>query len=267
MASGWRCWGGFIEGEGQVRLTSLGREALSRGLEEEPNRDVLRLFVSVLVLRYPAAWVAYWQGDPSALEWVLPETEHQVLSRAEMEPRSPGEDLEVWAWWDALGQVPVSEETVAFRKAIGDAGEELSVQHERERLKCEGFPELAEQVRWVGQESPAYGFDVLSFRGRSFRSRPPHQRLAIEVKGLAVVARKRFPFYLTEHEWKTALTLGEHHIFHLWDGVTPKPNLGCPRSEPIVVTASAFINHVPQGPLCKEPCGWKSTMIALPITG
>ena len=52
---------------------------------------------------------------------------------------------------------------MAHRKAIGDAGEELSFDYERRRLREEGFPDLAARVRWVARETAAYGFDVLSF--------------------------------------------------------------------------------------------------------
>src|SRR5438128_7471481 len=60
--------GGFLTHADPMQLTDLGREALARGEEEEPSQDVLRLFASVLVLRHPPAWVAYWQGDPDSVE-------------------------------------------------------------------------------------------------------------------------------------------------------------------------------------------------------
>ena len=80
-----------------------------------------------------------------------------------LSPLSTQADLEAWACWDALQEVPADEETAAYRKSIGDAAEELSFVYERERLRNEGFDGLADRVRWVAQESPSYGFDILSF--------------------------------------------------------------------------------------------------------
>ena len=74
--------GGFLGGEERISLTDLGHLALQRGNEEEPSSEVLRLFTSVLLLRHPPAWVAYWQGDPSSLDLVLPDPSRQLLEDA-----------------------------------------------------------------------------------------------------------------------------------------------------------------------------------------
>ena len=257
--------GCFISGEDLVRLTPLGCQALSLGTEEEPNREVLRLFVSVLLLRHPPQWVAYWQGDPSALEWIIPDRERKILRDAALyHSPSPDQDLEGWAWWDALRELPILEETVGYRKAIGDAAEELTFEYERQRLRREGFPQLATRVRWVARESPAYGFDVSSSCGLSFAGASPDRPLAIEVKGLALAANDGFPFYLTDHEWETAITLGDSYVFYLWDGVTPRPELVSVRKEPIILMSALVGKHLPVPAQCGERCGWKSTLVIVP---
>lgn len=98
-----------------------------------------------------------------------------------------------------------------MRKAVGDAGEELSFAYETARLHSEGYPELAGKARWVGRESPAYGFDILSFAGRTFHG-SPERPLAIEVKAQSLVARPSFSLYISKHEWNTANLLGEGRI-------------------------------------------------------
>ena len=48
-------------------------------------------------------------------------------------------------------------------KKIGDAGERRVVEHERERLRLAGRPDLAKKVRWLADEGEQPGYDVLSF--------------------------------------------------------------------------------------------------------
>ena len=257
--------GGFLTTGDPVRLTGLGREALERGSEEEPTQDVLRLFVSALVLRYPPSWVAYWQGDPDSAELVVPESTREVLSEADLLRPAAVEDLEVWAWWDALRSVPLAEETAGLRKAIGDAAEELSLSYERNRLRAEGFPYLAERVRWLARESAAYGFDILSFSGRAYGITSPDAALAVEVKGMALVARDAFRFHVSLHEWRTAQTLSARYIFHLWDGVHPGADCKARLAEPIIVRADALAKHLPSAPPCGETCSWESSIVSLVV--
>lgn len=84
-----------------LTLSSLGHEALGLGDEDEPNDAARRLFLSVLLLREPPPWVAFWQGQPTSLELVLPEPERHLLTDAGMYPED-GSDIESVAWWDAL---------------------------------------------------------------------------------------------------------------------------------------------------------------------
>ncbi len=260
-------FGGFVAHDDLVRLTELGREALSRGAEEEPTREVLRLFLSVYLLRRPPAWIAYWQGDPASLDIVLPDPTRDLLRQAGLRwpPPSASHDLEAWAWWDALGVVPVTEEAAAHRRAIGDAAERMSFEYERNRLRGEGFPELANQVRWVARESPAYGFDVLSFCGSTFRSDGPAVPLGIEVKGMALLARMNFRFHVTAHEWKTAQRLGSGYVFHLWDGVRAGSASAELSGEPMVCRAHVVEPHLPSPPGCSNSCHWESAFVVLPL--
>ena len=258
--------GCFISEEDPVRLTPLGHEVLSLGAEEEPNREVLRLFTSVLLLRHPPQWVAYWQGDPSAFQLIIPDRERKILRDAELyNLPSPEQDLDGWAWWDALHHVPTFEATLGYRKAIGDAAEELTFEYERQRLRQEGFPQLAARVRWVARESPADGFDISSFCGQSFAGLSPHRPLAIEVKGRTLEGSDAFPFYLTDHEWETAVKLRNGYVFYLWDGVRPRPQLASFRKAPIVLMPTLVSKHLPTATQCGEQCRWKSTLVVAPI--
>ena len=134
--------GGFI-GAHEPVLSSLGSDVLSRCSDEEPSPEVIRVFLSVLLLRYPPAWVAYWQGDPSSLDIVLPDAAKELFGEADIISDPSPTDLETWALWAALRTVPQPQDTSEQRKAIGTAAERMSLLYEQERLTSDGYPELA----------------------------------------------------------------------------------------------------------------------------
>jgi hypothetical protein len=249
--------------EERLNIAPLGREALALADQEEPSDEIRRLFVSTLLLRDPPAWVAFWQGDPASLGLAIPDAERLLLKACGLYPEAGVEDLANWAWWDALQRVPLPEEAGTYRKLIGDAGEQLTIAYEQSRLKEEGYPELSARVRWVARESPAYGFDVLSYLGSGDPN--PACPLAIEVKSIARGAAEVFPLYLTEHEWRTSQKIGAAYVFHLWDGVDPGPP---PRSKapPRVVKLPLFEAHMPAPPGCGKRCSWTTARIELPLS-
>jgi uncharacterized protein DUF3883 len=257
--------GDFIRTNGeQLSFAPLGTFALSLDDTDEPSLEVRRLFISVLLLRDPPPWVAYWQGDPTMLDLVVPESERALLTEADLYPAAPTGDIEGAAWWEALRVVPLPEDTSAARRVIGDAGEELSFHFERERLTNEGRTDLAARVRWVARESPAYGFDVLSFRG-SAHGGDPRRPLAIEVKAMSRPLVRALEFYLTSHEWATAQRLGRDHALHFWDSVDPGPPVRTSRTRPIVIPGAGIRDHLPLSPVCSDRCEWATAHLAIPL--
>lgn len=220
--------------------------------------------MSVLLLRDPPPWVAYWQGDPGSLDLVVPERERRSLEEAALFPPGDGADeLTGWAFWRALGRVPLMEDTAARRKAIGNAGEELTIAHERERLTSEGFPQLADQVRWLARESDAYGFDVLSSAGRS--AEKPERPIAIEVKGSSLPASTNVRFFLSAHEWETATELRDRYRVHIWTRVDPGPPPRARDGGPIIVHPADLARHLPAAAICEDLCRWQTAEIHLPL--
>jgi hypothetical protein len=244
-----------------LTLSPLGREALALGEEDEPNNAARRLFLSVLLLREPPPWVAFWQGQPGSLQLVLPEPERHLLADVGLYPEEDS-DIENVAWWDALRRVPLPEEAGAYRKLVGDAGEELTVAYERARLQALGRPELAARVRWVARESPAYGFDVLSYTGQR-----PNRPLAIEVKSTVRPAPKQFSFFITAYEWSTAKRLADDYVFHFWDGVDPGSPPRSPAVSPWLVPSTVLSEHLPRSPLCGTDCHWHSAAVEIAVAG
>lgn len=251
----------------EVALTEFGRGVLALATEDEPTQEIRRVFLSVLILSDPPPWVAYWQGDPASIAFLLSEADRSLLAGAGLwpAPAQDSADLQASSWWDALAMVPLPESVLALKKAIGDAGEQLTIRYERERLRREGHPALADRVWWAGRESPAYGFDVGSFRGHSFGG-DPDEALAIEVKSVAYPVGSVFPFHLTIHEWRTAQRLRDRHILHLWENVrVPVQDSAVPR-EPRVLRSCALKNHVALPPACGQRCCWESMAIDYPLT-
>lgn len=256
--------GAFLREHGsRVTLAPLAERALKLADEDEPPQEARRLFLSVLLLRDPPPWVAYWQGSPGSLDLVVPERERRSLEEGALFPPAGSDDLVTWAFWRALGRVPLMEETADQRKAIGNAGEELTVAHERARLTSEGFPHLAGEVRWLARESDAYGFDVLSYAGAS--ASRPETAIAIEVKSSALPASAYVRFFLSAHEWETACELGDRYRIHIWTRVDPGPPPRARDGGPQLVRPVDLARHLPGAPGCPDPCRWQSAEIHLPV--
>lgn len=250
----------------RYELTGLGCAALALGREDEPSPDVRRFLLSVLLLTDPPAWVAYWQGDPDSLDLVIPEGERRTLIDSGILPNQPvGRDLSSWAFWNALKRVPLASEVSNQRKILGNAGEQLSLKYEQQRLTDEGFPALAERVQWVSRESDAYGFDLLSFAGRQGSS--PDEHLAIEVKSSALPRGAYLHFFLTAHEWEMATQLTGRYLVHAWNRVDPGPPPVAREGGPIIVDAGTLVNHLPGPAECSEGCRWQTCQIFLRTDG
>lgn len=174
-------------------------------------------------------------------------------------------DMRQRAWWLALAAVPLPEELHSLRKAIGDAGEELSFRYEKARLTAQGFPKLADKVAWVARESAAYGFDIAGFAGISFRGRDPDTPLAIEVKSVSYPVSTVFPLHITTHEWSTAQALKGSYIFHLWSAVRTAPGIGSAVQEPRVAIPDHLTSHIAVASTCGGRCRWDSMLIELPL--
>lgn len=246
-----------------LELTGLGTGALGLGTEDEPTPSARRFLVTRLLLADPPTWVAYWQGDPAALEYVLPSNERRTLTDSGLLPwdDSPT-DLDSWAFWRALGRVPLMADTAAHRKRLGDAGEQLSMEFERQRLEGDGRPDLAAQVQWLSRESDAYGFDILSFVGG--RGGDADTRIAVEVKTTSLPKAAELHFFLSAHEWETAQQLGDRYVVHVWTRVDPGPPPLAREPGPLFIHTESIAPHLPMAPGCDERCRWQSAEVYLP---
>lgn len=120
-------------------------------------------------------------------------------------------------------------------RALGTAGEERVLKHERNTLTAAGREDLAQQIRWVSEEEgDGAGYDIASFDADG------RQRL-IEVK--TTNGWERTPFHISRKELAVADERREEWcLFRLWNFArTPKAfELRPPLDAHVSLTATSF---------------------------
>lgn len=120
-------------------------------------------------------------------------------------------------------------------RALGKAGEERVLKHERDTLTAAGREDLAQQIRWVSEEDgDGAGYDIASFDADG------RQRL-IEVK--TTNGWERTPFHVSRNELAVADERREEWcLFRLWNFArTPKAfELRPPLDAHVSLTATSF---------------------------
>lgn len=123
----------------------------------------------------------------------------------------------------------------ARNRALGRAGEERVLAHERYALDGAGRGDLARQVRWVSDEDgDGAGYDIASFA-------PDGRQRLIEVK--TTNGWERTPFHLTRNELAVAdERRSEWCLFRLWNfSREPKAfELHPPLDAHVSLTATTF---------------------------
>jgi hypothetical protein len=114
--------------------------------------------------------------------------------------------LDVVEWWDRTsGLARLASDQEKLRRAR--QAEYLSIEHERLRLKSLG---IGLDPVWMAIEDNTAGYDVLSY---DVGPVAPVSRL-IEVKSTIASPLR---FFITRHEWETAIKYGTSYFFHIWD--------------------------------------------------
>lgn len=104
----------------------------------------------------------------------------------------------------------------ANNRKLGRAGEELAFKYEKERLRKEGKPDLAEKVKWISEDiGDGTGYDISSFDANGTVR-------YIEVK--TTKCGKEYPFFLSRNELQFSKTNpGEFYIYRVFNyGRDPK---------------------------------------------
>ncbi|MFD1462970.1 DUF3883 domain-containing protein, partial [Paenibacillus farraposensis] len=219
-----------INSMGNIEVSEHGNEILMQA----NMQDALRIQLKHLIRKYRPSWsYLLHKGRKEAFQYFPPNVK-QCFKEAELinsyEPA-------VIEWWDQLAFIArKNQEDNKLR--IGRAGEELSLQYEKNRT--------GKNAVWQSIESNLSGFDILSCVSSSDAS-----PLCIEVK--ATTYTDLFPFYLTRNEWSVAET-SQQFYFHLWI-------LGeCP--ELYIVDKNNIESHIPFN---KGNGTWESVKITFDI--
>lgn len=188
---------------GSALLSALGRDSFLV-VDDFPRalRDILGKYVRL----FRPVWIL---GAPKGRHWChrsVDEDTEQCLLDAELleDPPSP----EVVDWWDNLATM-VRGERAAASLDVGRAGEKLSLEHESARLASEGVGHL--EPVWVAVEDNTAGYDIRSWSLAADGS--PIPRL-IEVKAFSGSSAH---FFVSRHEWETALRFPDRYCFHIWN--------------------------------------------------
>lgn len=120
-------------------------------------------------------------------------------------------------------------------RALGRAGEELALDHERDKLRRAGRGDLARQVVWTSkEEGDGAGYDIASFT-------PEGRPRLLEVK--TTNGPDRTPFHISRNEIRVAdERRGEWHLFRLYN-FAREPGLfelRPPLEDHVTLTATSF---------------------------
>ncbi|MDR2857309.1 MAG: DUF3883 domain-containing protein [Novosphingobium sp.] len=140
------------------------------------------------------------------------------------------------AFMAAIGRKYDVAERDARNRALGKAGEELVLDHERRALLHAGREDLAGKVRWTAvQDGDGFGYDIASFE-------PDGRERLIEVK--TTNGWERTPFHITRNELAMAdERRDDWHLVRLWDFArTPRAfALRPPLEAHAELTATSFL--------------------------
>jgi hypothetical protein len=136
----------------------------------------------------------------------------------------------------AMGRKYDVAERDARNRALGKAGEELVLAHERATLRQAGREDLADLARWTAvQDGDGFGFDIASFE-------PDGRDRLIEVK--TTNGWERTPFHISRDEMEVAeIRREEWHLIRVWN-FARQPNafaLRPPLGAPVELTPTSFL--------------------------
>lgn len=136
----------------------------------------------------------------------------------------------------AMGRKYDVAERDARNRALGKAGEELVLHHEKRSLLAAGREDLADRVRWTAiQDGDGYGFDIASYE-------PDGRERLIEVK--TTNGWERTPFHISRNELAVAeARRDDWHLVRIWSFArSPQAYvLRFPLEAHVELTATSFL--------------------------
>jgi hypothetical protein len=124
----------------------------------------------------------------------------------------------------------------------GYLGEEFVLNYERNRLQELNLVSLADQVKWISQESASEGYDILSFEEDG-------SERWIEVKS---TSGRGNIFEMSNNEWETAVEAGNKYYIYRVTDVKNKPQIKEYRN-PVQLQSEGLIT--------KSASGWRIRLL------
>lgn len=130
------------------------------------------------------------------------------------------------------------EKQSRVNKKLGNRGEKIVVEFEKERLQKAGWPKLADAVDRVSLKSDALGYDILSFETNE-------SKRYIEVKATRSKVGN-VNFFLTINELNTAKELDNYFVYVVYDILSQTPKIWIiknpfnPKNSKIIITPINF---------------------------
>lgn len=225
--------------EGSIEFKHQNISAVLKGLGEDwiPGYKPAFNFQMTLVdavarwLALNPAWLGRMPGTRPATV-LSEETQIWIGPAPTLSNQPPPQELEQMLHIARKFDVAARDER---NRALGRAGEERVLAHERAALTSSGRDDLARKVRWVSEEDgDGAGYDIASFA-------PDGRERLIEVK--TTNGWERTPFYISRNELAVAEERrSEWCLFRLWNfSREPKAfELHPPLDAHISLTATAF---------------------------
>jgi len=170
-------------------------------------------------------------------------------------------DIDVLNWWhEVINDLQTYREEEL--KKIGDLGEWLTLEFEKNRIANDGVAHSDTLVLWVAKITDEYGFDIKSIDGSFFGNIPDaSSKIQIEVKASEKAYVNNFALYVTENEWKVAKRNLNSYYFYLWVGVDT--NTKSAKYGPYVIPARHIIDKFPNNVF--SGFDWIKTRISMNI--
>jgi len=241
---------GFLEiNSSKLTITVFTQNyIINKCKQDEPNLDILRCFLSIIIIKIRPRWLAFFHTNPDIFRSAIPLKWIEVLDNADL---FNFYDKEVFNWWKDI-YIKHKEESDTKKKQIGDLGEEFTCYFEKERLHIDGIKDHDTYVRIVSRISDELGFDVISIRGRFFkRVNKILENIRIDAKSSSTSNEKFFVFYLTRNEWSKAEEDINSYFFYCWVDVNFNNKSG---KGPYILKAESIKNLIPTDN--SEMCQW-----------
>ena len=244
-----------LDSKSTATISDDGQSLVNSSSVSDPSSEELREIVRVLLHQNKMSWVVFCSEDPKAFRTAVPDNWEQILDNCGLFNLS---NSDIFKWWQALF-FKYDQDKEARLKKIGDIGESLTYNLEKERVTDDGY-EPSVKVNWAASIDDTLGFDILSING-VYHSNGNETPVYIEVKSSELKNLKLFRFYISRNEWDTALSNIENYFFYCWAGV--KSN-GAFHSGPYIVSAKDIHKLVPSDQSTQGE--WRECRITVDLT-